>query len=409
VIPRIQEIIRRYPGQFWLIVVVMMLAWMFHSMLWPYLLIYSSEKLAQPLTAVAGLLTINAMVGMGTTFLGGAIADRFGRKWVMVIAFFFCAVSWYFFQLANTVGFFIGLMALNGATTPLYRLAADSMMADLIPSEKRIDAYSILRMGNNIGVALGPAIGGFTAAISYNLSFTITGVGIFVCGLLVLFFSQETIPQKGLTARTEIKSLGGYGPLLRDRQFLALIGAFTLNRIASSTIWLMLGIYVKMYFGINENLFWFIPTTNALMVIFFQVLTTSWVKKRDPKWMLVLGSVFYGVALLGVAFGTGFWAFWLCMVIATIGEMIIVPTSTTTAAAMAPEAMRARYMGIYTLTNSVGSGVGPVMGGMLSDSFGPTAIWYGGGLIGFASAAAFFVNLWQHKRRDHKLQAHSHG
>ena len=400
---RIRTIIERYPRQFWLIAGIMMLAWTFHSMLWPYLLIYSSEKLTQPLTAVAGLLTINAAVGMVTTFLGGAIADRFGRKWVMAISFLFCAVSWYFFQLADTVGYFIALMALNGATTPLYRLAADSMMADLIPSEKRIEAYSILRMGNNLGVALGPAIGGFIAAASYSLSFTITGVGLLVCGVLVILFSGETIPQTRPGLPQETKSLGGYTHMFHDRPFLTLIGAFTLNRISSAMIWLMLGIYVKTNFGINEGLYGFIPTTNALMVVFFQVLTTNWVKKHDPRWMLVLGSAFYGVALLGVAFGKGFWAFWLCMVIATIGEMIAVPTSTTTAAALAPNEMRGRYMGVYTLTSGIGSGVGPLAGGVLSDTLGPRATWYGGGLIGFASAGAFLLNLLVQKKKDAKV------
>ena len=377
----------------------MMLAWTFHSMLWPYLLIYSSEKLTQPLTAVAGLLTINSVVGLVTTFLGGAIADRFGRKWVMGISFCLCAVSWYFFQNATTMGSFIALMALNGATTPLYRLAADSMMADVVPADKRIEAYSILRMGNNIGVALGPAIGGFIAAKSYALSFSISGLGILFCGILVILFSRETIPDMG--AMQQRNSLGGYRQIFKDRPFLALIGAFSLNRIASATIWLMLGIYVKSNYGISESLYGFIPTTNAVMVILFQVITTNWVKKHNPKWMLVLGSAFYGVALLLVAFGSGFWVFWLCMVIATIGEMIVVPTSTTTAASMAPTEMRGRYMSLYTLTGGIGTGVGPLLGGILSDSYGPKATWYGGGLIGFASSAAFLVNLF---RQQHQAQ-----
>jgi MFS family permease len=399
VIEKIQEVLNRYPRQFWVISFIMMLAWTFHSMLWPYLIIYSSEKLSQPLTAVAGLMTVNAAVGMITTFIGGAIADRFGRKWVMVLSFILCAVSWYLFQYANTLTWFIALMALNGATTPLYRLASDSMMADLIPTEKRIEAYSILRMGNNLGVALGPAIGGFIAAVSYALSFRITGWGILLCGLLVAFFVGETRPATARSTPALTSRFGGYDKIFHDRPFLGLIGAFTLNRIASATIWLMLGVYAKENFGIGESLYGFIPTTNAVMVILFQVITTNWVRCRNPHWMLVLGSVFYGIALLGVAFGTGFWAFWLCMVIATIGEMIVVPTSTTTAAAMAPEEMRARYMSLYTLTASVGSGVGPLMSGLLSDSFGPVAIWYGGGLVGFLSAGAFILNMRAEKQR----------
>jgi len=398
VIEKVRQVFNRYPRQFWVIAFVMMLAWTFHSMLWPYLIIYSSEKLSQPLTAVAGLMTINAIVGVFTTFIGGAIADRFGRKWVMALSFFLCAISWYFFQYATTITWFIALMALNGATTPLYRLAADSMMADLIPVDQRIEAYSILRMGTNLGVALGPAIGGFTAAVSYALSFRITGWGILLCGLLVTFWVGETRPAAVRPSVALSSRFGGYGRVFHDRPFLGLIGAFTLNRIASATIWLMLGVYAKENFGITESLYGFIPTTNAVMVILFQVITTNWVKRRNPQRMLVLGSVFYGVALLGVAFGTGFWAFWLCMVIATLGEMIVVPTSTTTAAALAPEEMRARYMSLYTLTASVGSGVGPLMGGFLSDTFGPVAIWYGGGLVGFLSAGAFLLNSRAERR-----------
>jgi MFS family permease len=398
-ISRLRAVVKLYPRQFWLVAVIMMLAWTFHSMLWPFLLIYIGEKLNTSLTAVASLLTINAVVGLVTTFLGGAIADRFGRKWVMAVSFILCAFSWYLFQLANSVAFFVALMALNGATTPLYRLAADAMMADLVPPENRIEAYSILRMGNNLGVALGPMIGGFTAAISYNISFTIAGVGILLCGLLVMAFSAETIPVRKDIAMQTPARFGGYGKIFRDRQFLSLIGAFILNRISSATIWLMLGVYVKSNFGMSEKLFGFIPMTNAAMVIFFQVLTTRWVKRHDPRWMMVLGAAFYGVAVFAVAFGQGFWAFWLCMVVATIGEMILVPITTTTAAGMAPEDMRGRYMSVYTLTSGVGSGVGPLLGGFMSDSFGPVTTWYGGGLIGFAGAAAFLVNLLVHKRK----------
>lgn len=403
-ISRLRKVIKLYPRQFWLVAVIMMLAWTFHSMLWPFLLIYISQKLNTSLTAVASLLTINALVGMVTSFLGGAIADRFGRKWVMVVSFILCAFSWYLFQLADTVALFVALMALNGATTPLYRLAADAMMADLVPPGNRIEAYSILRMGNNLGVALGPAIGGFTAAISYNISFSIAGLGILLCGILVMIFSSETIPVRENVAPIPPSRLGGYGKILRDRQFLSLIGAFTLNRISSATIWLMLGVYVKSNFGMSEKLFGFIPMTNAVMVIFFQVLTTRWVKRHDPKWMMVFGSVFYGLAVFGVAFGQGFWAFWLCMVVATIGEMILVPTTTTMAAGMAPDDMRGRYMSVYTVTSGVGSGVGPLLGGFLSDSFGPTTTWYGGGLIGFAGAAAFLFNIMARKRSSQNTE-----
>jgi len=59
----------------------------------------------------------------------------------------------------------------DGRPNPLYRVGADAMLADIIPTEKRTDAYSLLRMSNNAGVAIGPAIGGLVASTSYSLAF----------------------------------------------------------------------------------------------------------------------------------------------------------------------------------------------------------------------------------------------
>jgi MFS family permease len=380
----------------------MMLTWTFHSMLWPFLLLYASDKLHQPLTAVAGLLTLNAATGLITTFIGGAIADRFGRKWVMAFSLIFCAVSWYLFRLAGTLPVFALLMALNGATTPLYRLASDAMIADLIPTENRIDAYSILRMGNNIGVAFGPAIGGFTAAISYNISFAITGAGLLICGLLIVIFSIETMPRYVPSQSPKQRPFQGYKDALKDRHLLGFLGSLTFNRMCSAILWMLLAVHAKNNFNISESMYGFIPTTNAVMVILFQIFVTRWVKKRNAGYSMTLGALFYAIAVFGVAFGQGFWGFWLCMVIATIGEMILLPTSTNYVSALAPEDKRARYMSLYTITWGVGTGLGPLIGGILSDQISPTATWIGAGVIGLIGTGLFFINTWN---KTHKLAA----
>src|SRR4030042_1077313 len=86
---------------------------------------------------------------------------------------------------ANSLPVFAIAMAISGAFNPLYRVGADAMMADLIPSERRADAYSLLRTSNNLGVAMGPAIGGALVATSYTTAFYIAAGGMILYSLLV--------------------------------------------------------------------------------------------------------------------------------------------------------------------------------------------------------------------------------
>jgi MFS family permease len=97
------------------------------------------------------------------------------------------------------------------------------------------------------------------------------------------------------------------------------------------------------------------------------------------------------VGVGSVAFGSGFWGFWLSMVIMTFGVLVLVPTSSTYAANSAPAHMRGRYMSIYGLTWNVAQGIGPVGGGFLNDTFGPRTMWYGGGVTGLISTGLFML------------------
>lgn len=389
VISRFSTILKKYPRQFWLVSLIMLLAWLFHSLIWPYLMLYISQRLGEPLSSVAWLMTLNAAVGMVTTFMGGAIADRFGRKGVMVFSLIFSALGWFLFRAAGTLPVFALLLVVTGASTPLYRLASDAMVADLIPEANRLDAYSVLRMGNNFGVVLGPAIGGYLASISYGITFGVIGVGFGLIAVFVTLLIIETKPASGKPVVVTAPASGGYLRIFKDRVFMVMMGAYTLNRISTSILWLLLAVYAKQNFGVSEKMFGFIPMTNALMVVLFQLVVTRQVNRFRAETAMTTGALIYAIAIFCVAFGSGFWWFWLCMVAATIGEMILVPTTTTFTASLAPEDMRARYMSLYALTWGIGTGLGPLLAGYVSDVFSSRAMWYAAGLVGFAGFLAF--------------------
>jgi MFS family permease len=75
----------------------------------------------------------------------------------------------------------------------------------------------------------------------------------------------------------------------------------------------------------------------------------------------------------------------------TIGELILMPTSSTYVADLAPPDMRGRYMSIAGLTWSAAAGIAPVLGGYLNDHLAPVAIWYGGFVIGILGTLGFYI------------------
>lgn len=393
---RLRRAKEEYPHQFWLLFWGMLISTIGSSMVWPFLMIYVSEKLQLPLSTVTTLMTVNAISGLIFSFIAGPVADRIGRKRIMYISLISDGLAFLLLSQAESYPAFMALMALRGAINPLYRVGADAMMADLIPPEKRPDAYSLLRMSNNIGISIGPSIGGFIAGVSYNLAFFIAAIGMVTYGVLVIVQARETLPKQ--QTQPQVEKFGGYGRVLSDWPFISFVLAFLLNTMVASMIWVLLSVYAKQNYGVPENQYGFIATTNALMVVFLQFAVTQITKRHTPLPVMAIGALFYTVGGASIALGTGFWGFWMSMVIMTIGELIVTPTGSTYAANRAPADMRGRYMSIYGLTWSVASGIGPLLGGFLNDNIAPVAIWYGAGIIGLSSVLAFIVLARQQRK-----------
>jgi MFS family permease len=392
-IARFENTYKEYPGQFWLMFVGMLLSTIGASMIWPFLMLYVSKRLEAPMTVTASLLTINAATGLIATFLGGPIIDRFGRKWIMAASLASNGFLYVFLGHAATFSQFAVLLALTGAVNPLYRSAADTMMADLVAPDKRADAFSLMRMSNNLGISIGPLIGGSLAATSYTLAFYCAAAGMITYSLLIIFFARETIPVQSTKENhtTPRERFAGYPAILRDKAFVSFLITFILVSICAVLMWTMMPVYANRTFGISEDIYKWIPATNAIMVVMLQTLTTHVTKRYQALAVLSVGSVFYAVAVGSVAFAQAFLGFWIAMVIMTIGELILAPTSSTYVANLAPIDKRGRYMSLYGLTWPIGSGIGPLFGGVLSDTLGPRATWFGGLVAGLLSALLFFL------------------
>jgi MFS family permease len=391
-INRIRDTIAEYPSQFWLMGVGLFISSAGSSMIWPFLMIYVSEKLLMSLSTVSTLITINAVMGLFASFIAGSVSDKLGRKLVMIISLALNGLGYLFMGQATTYLGFAILMVLMGASNPLYQVGSDAMLADMIVPEKRTNAFAIIRMINNAGVAVGPALGGFVAARSYSYAFLGAAIGMITYSLLLIFRARETL-HRAYDSRREpqAENLGGYDRVFRDRPYVIFALLVGMGLVAPSMMWNLFSVYTKLNFGLPENLYGWLPTTNALMCVFVQFPVTQVTRRFRPLPVIGVGMFIYAIGVGSAAIMNNFWGFWASMVVMTFGELTVIPTVSKYIADLAPADMRGRYMSFYWFAWGIARGAAPLIGGFLNDNINPRSIWIGGLVIGLTSAIGLLI------------------
>jgi len=361
-------------------------------MIWPFLMIYVSKALDLSLSTAATLITINALTGLFTSFVAGVVSDKLGRKPVMIISLSVNGIGYLAMSQAHSYLGFALIMVLMGASNPLYQVGSDAMLADMIIPEKRTNAYAFIRMINNAGIAVGPVFGGFLASRSYTLAFLGAALGMLMYSLLLFLRARETLNNADQTQKeTWIESLGGYSRVFRDHPYIVFALLVGIGLIAPSMLWTLLAVYTKQNFGLPENLFGWLPTTNALMCVFIQLFVTHITRRFRALPVITVGMLIYALGVGSVVLMNNFWGFWASMVLMTFGELTLIPTVSKYIADLAPADKRGRYMSFYWFSWGIARAAAPLIGGSLNDMVNPHSIWIGGMTIGLVSTIGLFI------------------
>jgi MFS family permease len=387
---RLDNLIAEFPRQFWILFGGTLVNSIGGGMVFPFLTLYLHQRLNLSMTFVGVMLSLWAASALVGQLAGGSLTDQFGRKKLMTLSLVLSAVSLVAFGFADTVVPAAIITLLMGFVGALYQPARDAMVADLIETEKRPQAYGLVRVVHNLGIAIGPAIGGFLAARSYLLTFSISASATFVFFLVTLFLMRETKPTAAVISREADAVSGSFAAVFRDVRFIIFCAGATFVVMAAAQMMTVLPVYMKDQFGLGESFFGWVMTTNAGLVVLLQFPITRATEKLRRLPYLAVGALLYTLGVASVALGNTFPHFIVSMVVATLGEMIVVPTSTAITADLAPPEMRGRYMGMLGLTWTLGFGIGPILGGIIIDQIAPRALWP---LMGSAALVGAMVYL----------------
>lgn len=391
---RLRAFVRRYDRRLWVLFAVQLIVSVGFGAAMPFVGLYLYEELGVSMRIVGTIMLVAALAGSAAQILGGEIADRIGRRpliaWTMGIrAAVFLLMAYVVSIRASyliVAAVFLGIRFVGAMNQP----AISSMVADIVPRERRVEAFGILRIGGNAGWALGPAIGGFLIAVSYASLFTLTAVASVIGLVIILLLAPESIRAR----ETEHFSLGRLLDAARDRPFLSFCGASLLLFLVMGQFGSTLSVYSTSFLGISTAQLGFVYTLNGAIVVFFQWPAALFGKRIGIRRTLVLGALLFAAGYFSVGIVPGFGFLMGSMVVITLGEILFSPSATSTVAELAPVGRTGRYMGLFGLSQAFGWSGGPFIGGWLLDAYGRTPIVLWGAIagIGIAAAAWFLVD-----------------
>ncbi|MEL6104729.1 MAG: MFS transporter [Planctomycetota bacterium] len=341
-----------------------------------FLTIYASEKLG---FGVSFATTCLGAVGLGSiigSLLGGQLADHWGRKPVMLTALFGGGALLLLLSTQSNRWFFLLNIAAFAVVAEMYRPSASAMIGDLVTAERRPHAFALMYISINLGFAVAPPLGGWIAKYDYSLLFLGDAFTTAIYGGVILLLVKETAPaaeqEEGETRRIGLGE--AMGRIRRDPTFLSFCLATFLLGIVFTQGFSTLPLFMKQS-GFSNVELGMLLSINGVMIVLLQLPLTHWLQRFNAMAMLTLGGILIGIGfgLTGIAVSGLVLAF--TIVVWTLGEIIQAPLQQSIVTDMAPPELRARYLGMYTMSFACALTVGAPIGGRLLSDYGASVLW----------------------------------
>jgi len=392
---KLDRIYNEFPRKFWLVVVVSFIDRVGGTLLFPFFALYITQRFHVGMTQAGIVLGVFSVFGLVGSMIGGALTDRFGRRRLILFGLVFSAVSTLTLGMVDRLVMLFPLAVLIGLLSDIAGPAHQAMIADILPDNKRQEGFGILRVVGNLAWIIGPTIGGFVANRSFFALFVIDAVVSSIVALLFYLYMPETKPQLQPHEEEQhesiLKTFIGYGHVLRDRPYVAFLGASILMGLVYQQMYNSLSVYLRDNHGIDPQGYGFLMSASAVAVVLLQFWVTRRVKTRPPFLAMAVGVLFYALGFSMFGFVSAYWLFVAAIVVITIGEMIIMPVSSALAAGFAPVEMRGRYMAMYGFSWALPATIGPAAAGYILDNLNPNLLWYLGGVLTLISAFSFYL------------------
>ena len=361
--------------------------------LFPFYSLYITEHFGVGMVEVGFLFSIFAAGNLFGGTIGGALADKYGRRAMILFGLVVSGIGNIFMGLVNDLNIFYLLAAFLGLVGNLGGPARQAMVVDLLPKEKQAEGFGIIRVAFNLSATIGPVLGGLLVAYSYMFLFITDALSSIITAIIVYRVIPETKPQKpdDQPEETVMKTIIGYKEVLKDWVFVLFLAVSAITSLVYMQMNSTLSVFLRDVHGFPAQSFGWLLSMNAFMVVLFQFWITRKISKYAPMKMMAFGALFLMIGFGMYGFISESYLFFIAMAIITVGEMIVFPIGQVAAASFAPEDKRGRYMAVYGFQWAIPNLFGVLVVGLVMEFIGPNWVWYLAGILSVISIIGFLL------------------
>jgi MFS family permease len=358
------------------------------SVVLPFLAIHLTDGLGFS-AAQAGAVV--AVIGLGSVIagpLGGALADRIGRRPALVGGLVAGGASMLLLGSCREPVEVVAVAFVLGVAGDLYRPAFFAAVADVVPPEDRPRAYGLLYWVLNVGFAVALPIAGVLAVYSPRLLFVVDAASTFAFAFVMWRWLPETLPPGARAAREPRSTLASVLTPLRDPAFLALQVPFfaTALVLMQSQVALSIDLTAR---GMSPAAFGLLLSFNGILIVLAQPMILPLVGRLARSVALATGALLIG---LGFGLHTLSWSVPLALMavaVWTAGDMVQQSVLPAVIADIAPAELRASYEGASFMVWGLAGCAAPALGGQVLTHHGGNVLWLSCALLGLAAAACY--------------------
>ncbi|EKN6070749.1 multidrug transporter MdtH [Yersinia enterocolitica] len=361
----------------------------------PLISIRFVDQLGWAAVLVGLALGLRQLVQQGLGIFGGAIADHFGAKPMIVTGMLMRAAGFALMAMADEPWILWLACALSGLGGTLFDPPRTALVIKLTRPHERGRFYSLLMMQDSAGAVIGALIGSWL--LQYDFHFVCwTGAVIFI---LAAGWNVWLLPAYRIsTVRAPMKE--GLMRVLRDRRFVTYVLTLTGYYMLSVQVMLMLPIVVNEIAGSPAAVKWMYAIEAALSLTLLYPIA-RWSEKRFRlEQRLMFGLLIMTLSLFPVGLITHLQTLFMFICFFYMGSIIAEPARETLSASLADSRARGSYMGFSRLGLALGGALGYTGGGWMYDTGRtlemPKLPWFLLGVIGLITLVGLY---WQFNQR----------